>query len=747
MAGATYSVNIELNQAGLDAQLGRLKTKLSGLGKQSSANASTAKKEVKTQTTLNNLLNSNAVQYGRALKLKQKGLNIDEQTLNYNIAADKAVQGKLKAARELISFNRLTNTEKNNELLKEGKIAKANEESLKKERLKIKAVHDLNNARLKNFNLRSRLDDLDTQGIKVDKLRLKYGNLNTAQGKRDFNLFKDIGSQLNLSLKKEERKLRIQQRQTRELNKQLRILSRRSNNMASPIRGNAIRDVGSPAWVDRSARMGGPRSRLNYQRGRLLPGPVGSGGGRGGGGSVWQSAAISGAFPLLFGQGPVTAAAGALGGGLGARFGGQMGGFAGGLVATSVASSISQFTSSVATLGKALNENTKDVGALSASLGITGTEFEKNLKTLEKLGGEEAAFEAARKKMIGLVGQQGVDALSKFGRGTTELANQFTIAMTQMRASFARAFGNTGIGRALTNQLTNANLIRQAKVSTDTGVVAAMKRYKQSQLPGWRQSAEFKKNPISVNQAIDELIAAQKAANVARDKAASDKLIAGIQAKRIDNIQKEIELLERTAGMSATEFEIESKITEIKKDGAIQDEEAIRKKLEKLYKLKAERDLTKEIAETWKNINSSIRKDITEGIKGLIKGTATWADMLNNVADKFLDIALNQALYGNIMGSYKKGSGLFGIFGRANGGPVTGGSPYVVGERGPELFVPRSGGNIIPNNAMGNVTVNVDASGSAAQGDGPSSEQLGQLIGAAIQNELIRQKRPGGLLG
>ena len=48
---------------------------------------------------------------------------------------------------------------------------------------------------------------------------------------------------------------------------------------------------------------------------------------------------------------------------------------------------------------------------------------------------------------------------------------------------------------------------------------------------------------------------------------------------------------------------------------------------------------------------------------------------------------------------------------------------------------------------MGNITVNVDASGSSAQGDGPSSEQLGQLIGAAVQNELIRQKRPGGLLG
>lgn len=38
---------------------------------------------------------------------------------------------------------------------------------------------------------------------------------------------------------------------------------------------------------------------------------------------------------------------------------------------------------------------------------------------------------------------------------------------------------------------------------------------------------------------------------------------------------------------------------------------------------------------------------------------------------------------------------------RAEGGPVTGGSPYLVGERGPELFVPNTGGRIIPNNALG----------------------------------------------
>mgnify|MGYP001160751024 CR=1 FL=1 len=45
---------------------------------------------------------------------------------------------------------------------------------------------------------------------------------------------------------------------------------------------------------------------------------------------------------------------------------------------------------------------------------------------------------------------------------------------------------------------------------------------------------------------------------------------------------------------------------------------------------------------------------------------------------------------------------------RAIGGPVSVGSPYIVGERGPELFVPSTSGNIIPNGKIGaNVQVNV----------------------------------------
>tara|TARA_B100000214_G_scaffold10947_2_gene7942 strand:+ start:527 stop:2923 length:2397 start_codon:yes stop_codon:yes gene_type:complete len=86
---------------------------------------------------------------------------------------------------------------------------------------------------------------------------------------------------------------------------------------------------------------------------------------------------------------------------------------------------------------------------------------------------------------------------------------------------------------------------------------------------------------------------------------------------------------------------------------------------------------------------------------------------------------------------------------RANGGSVKGGNDYIVGERGPELFSPGVSGMITPNHMLGgstNVVVNVDASGSSVEGDDQRSRELGQMLSAAIQSELIKQRRPGGLL-
>ena len=129
--------------------------------------------------------------------------------------------------------------------------------------------------------------------------------------------------------------------------------------------------------------------------------------------------------------------------------------------------------------------------------------------------------------------------------------------------------------------------------------------------------------------------------------------------------------------------------------------------------------------------------------------TSVFTDLQNQL----LQLIRNQIFYGNLTGALTKGQGLFGsLFAGflANGGPAQAGRAYMVGERGPEMFIPRSSGTVIPNNQLGgggaNVVVNVDASGSSVQGDEGSSRQLGALIGAAVQGEIIKQQRPGGLL-
>jgi len=158
----------------------------------------------------------------------------------------------------------------------------------------------------------------------------------------------------------------------------------------------------------------------------------------------------------------------------------------------------------------------------------------------------------------------------------------------------------------------------------------------------------------------------------------------------------------------------------------------------------------KELKELYKGIGDTIASSIVQSLQEAVKGTAKLADiatsMLNRLIDQFIQLALVQA--SGIGGPIGAIAG-FLSGGRANGGTVMGGRSYVVGERGPELFTPGRTGSIAPNSAIGgdtSVVVNVDASGTEVQGNQGNADQLGRLIGQAVQAELIKQKRPGGLL-
>ena len=141
------------------------------------------------------------------------------------------------------------------------------------------------------------------------------------------------------------------------------------------------------------------------------------------------------------------------------------------------------------------------------------------------------------------------------------------------------------------------------------------------------------------------------------------------------------------------------------------------------------------------SIASSIETGIVDALEGAINGTKTLGDVASSV---FAQIQRSLLQFG--VNSFL---GAIGIPGFANGGRPPVGRASIVGEKGPELFVPDRAGTIIPNNQLGgstNVVVNVDASGSAVEGDEDRGRELGRLISVAVQSEIVQQKRPGGLL-
>jgi hypothetical protein len=82
------------------------------------------------------------------------------------------------------------------------------------------------------------------------------------------------------------------------------------------------------------------------------------------------------------------------------------------------------------------------------------------------------------------------------------------------------------------------------------------------------------------------------------------------------------------------------------------------------------------------------------------------------------------------------GSGMPGLGGRAAGGPVSRGSTYLVGERGPEWFVPGSSGTIIPNTRGGGLTL---AAGAIVVNGSGDPEAVARSVMLALKRETLRQ--------
>ena len=257
------------------------------------------------------------------------------------------------------------------------------------------------------------------------------------------------------------------------------------------------------------------------------------------------------------------------------------------------------------------------------------------------------------------------------------------------------------------------------------------------------------------NEQLDKLKSSLEAAEARETTAEFD-----IQLEDLKNINKELTTAvqrEKIIGEEKRkEFDLEQQIAAIRKefDG---EEEArlvnLAKSNHRLREQKTEIERINEAAkrqkEIFKQIGDSIATGVSDALVDAILHTQSLAQaasaLLNDIARQFLRLGINTALGAIFGGPFAD------LPGFAKGGRPPVGRASIVGEKGPELFVPTSAGTIIPNDRIGggitnNIVVNVDASGSNVEGDEQQSRELGLVLSTAIQAQLIQEKRPGGLL-
>jgi len=222
----------------------------------------------------------------------------------------------------------------------------------------------------------------------------------------------------------------------------------------------------------------------------------------------------------------------------------------------------------------------------------------------------------------------------------------------------------------------------------------------------------------------------------------------------IENLEYQLKIAQATSEAERERLRIEKELQKLRKDGMSEEQaaqvgslmkqiSAENSPLNKFIKQSVEslNDLEMQAVQISQGIGNAIGNSLVGGIQNLITGAATvkevFADLLKSVADVLakqaaemiatyiaigvarlfagigtavggqsslpgVDMGSGGGTFTNIAGNEFGTLGPnFGIRLRANGGPVFGGSPMLVGERGPELFVPFANGEITSSESLG----------------------------------------------
>jgi len=522
-----------------------------------------------------------------------------------------------------------------------------------------------------------------------------------------------------------------------------------------------------------------------------------------------QSAMIGGGFPLLFGSGVPGAIAGGAGGAIGGALA-PGGGFAGSILATAIVAQtqkvvkfrreVKEMNMGIKATGNESIISRKRIKELAKELKISPEEALERLQQFETTRFGSAADPlmkafGTKENMDLIMNLKDVESLTKSILDSRNLIGEKAAneLINQLKINDASEVELEFLNKILkTQQNIREDRAKKPGFSReDTDILyKTMKNPEVFELfteslkaSGNEMGALIEKfNPKNMEFFYEGIggIKSQEGFLAELNKLGGEKKLKesflnfAITSKQIDELLPKVKKLKelRAAGIEADKqatTELNQQITEFFK---IVDENA--EKMRFLPEFDAVGQQLKDLMNPMRavlDLSKQIKIGFEDSFKGIIKGTMSVSDafrsMLNRIADYFLDTAaqllalqVQKSFLGLFSNMFSLGDPTsvfdtvdvtrsFDLDGLANGGTARSGSSYIVGERGPELFTPGVTGTVTPNESLGgltNIVVNVDASGTNVEGDEDEGRALGIALSSAIETELIKQKRPGGLL-
>lgn len=383
----------------------------------------------------------------------------------------------------------------------------------------------------------------------------------------------------------------------------------------------------------------------------------------------------------------------------------------------------------------------KDIERISSDLGGTDTGSIANRSANKKLLEQKMAdYLALSKKMQDDVAQAQITSDKKVDeqRKISELekygpmlkSKKFELDKALADAAFKRAEVNLNEIQRLElesqKKIADAHLEMRQKNQQEDGRATEQnfEIYKSKVLIAETELAE-KIRKIKAKQAIAQFADEEEFVNANRLAIAMDE---NRRAALVVNEQRQTRELEFQRESLEMKYQLiyaterEQRLAQVtleyaRKRREVEDQNPLRMKELDRQEAIAKMNVTiEESAKKTQQVFDSVYGNLTSAIDNFVKtGKLSFKDLARSVIQDLIAIQLRMATVGLLRGMFSSFGGtgstysatggieehVFNPQKRANGGPVDAGMPYMVGERGPELIIPRSAGTVIPNNQMG----------------------------------------------